>query len=278
MTAVAQNPALFASTDAMAELGVGKNMVDSIRHWCVASGLIDGEKRNGLKTGYMPTALASALMLEEKWDSYFEDAASLWLIHWMIASRPYPCTTWHWLFNHWHGLEFTKEQVFKELNNWAQKHGLKQVSESTLTRDIDVCLRTYVQARHARASLMEETLDCPLTELGLIHELHDGKSFRFTRGEQPTLPNEILLFAINGFLEARTSKTNSLALEQLLYSPGSPGRVFKLSEDSMVRRLEGIAELTKGDFRYDETAGMKQLYVSQRRTGFAWLQQYYVHQ
>ena len=35
------DPRLFARPDALARLGVGKNMVASIRHWCEAAGLMD---------------------------------------------------------------------------------------------------------------------------------------------------------------------------------------------------------------------------------------------
>ena len=38
--AIHEDPALFARPDALARLGVGKNMVASIRHWCAAAGLI----------------------------------------------------------------------------------------------------------------------------------------------------------------------------------------------------------------------------------------------
>lgn len=39
-TAVHEDPALFARPDALARLGVGRNMVASIRHWCAATGLM----------------------------------------------------------------------------------------------------------------------------------------------------------------------------------------------------------------------------------------------
>ncbi len=38
---VAGTPGLFSREDALVALGVGKNMVKSIRHWCEALGLIE---------------------------------------------------------------------------------------------------------------------------------------------------------------------------------------------------------------------------------------------
>ena len=48
--AIHEDPALFARPDALARLGVGKNMVASIRHWCAVAGLIHlgaGRQRRG---------------------------------------------------------------------------------------------------------------------------------------------------------------------------------------------------------------------------------------
>ena len=35
------DPAVFASDDAIARFGVGKNMVRSIRHWALATGMLE---------------------------------------------------------------------------------------------------------------------------------------------------------------------------------------------------------------------------------------------
>lgn len=39
--AVRKEPLVFTRDEALAELGVGKNMVRSIRHWCLATGLVE---------------------------------------------------------------------------------------------------------------------------------------------------------------------------------------------------------------------------------------------
>ena len=38
--AVTENPKIFSSENASVTLGVGKNMVNSIRHWCSVAGFI----------------------------------------------------------------------------------------------------------------------------------------------------------------------------------------------------------------------------------------------
>lgn len=275
VNALNPNHNFFSTDKAMVELGVGKNMVNSIRHWCSATGLIESEKSNSARGAYAPTALAETLILENGFDPYFEDAATLWLIHWQIASNAAQCTTWYWLFNRWHAVEFTKEQVFGEIQKWLERQRANPAAEKTLSRDIDVCVRTYVHSRRGKAAISEDTLDCPLTELNLITELEDGKTYQFRRGEQKTLPNHIFLFALSEFWRKNKIETNTLNLEKIVYDAGSPGKIFKLDEEAVVRRLEEITESSAGAFRYDETAGSKQIYREAEIEPFLWLKHYY---
>lgn len=278
VNALNHDSSFFSTDDAMIELGVGKNMVSSIKYWCSATGLIESESSSQTRGNYAPTKIAEVLVAENGFDPYFEDAATLWLIHWQIASNAEQCTTWYWLFNHWHSVEFTKEQIFSEIQKWLEKQRLKAASDKTLSRDIDVCVRTYVHSRSSKGTISEDTLDCPLTELNLVTELEDGKSYQFQRGEQKTLPNEIFLYALADFWRKNDIKENSVSLEKVVYDAGSPGKIFKLDEETVVRRLEEITELSEGAFRYDETAGNKQVYRQKEIEPFTWLNHYYQKQ
>ena len=48
-------------------------------------------------------AVAAALKAQPGWaglDPYLEDPATLWLLHWQIASNLGRATTWFWTFSH----------------------------------------------------------------------------------------------------------------------------------------------------------------------------------
>ena len=274
--AVQKKPAFFASERAMIDLGVGKNMVQSIRYWCSAAGLIAATRAAGSgRTEHFPTKIGNSLIGENGFDPHIEDPATLWLIHWQLASNLEQCTTWHWLFNLWHSVEITKEQMYGEMQKWLERVNGKLASEKLLKRDIDVCLRTYVQSRRSKAAAFEDTFDCPLTELNLVTELEDNKTYQFQRGEQKTLPNQIFLFALGEFWRRHNNHNSSIALEKIVYDAGSPGKIFKLDEDSTVRRLDEIAGLSGGAFVYGETAGLKQVYRHKEIAPFFWLENYY---
>jgi hypothetical protein len=259
--AVTQDSTIFSSEQAMTEMGVGKNMVRSIRHWCLAAGLIrEDSGADAVRGQLIATALGKKLFFDGGFDPYLEDPATLWLIHWQITSNISTATTWFWAFNYWNAAEFSKEVFISELVAWLANGPYKQVAENSLKRDADCFVRTYVQSRQHRGPVSEDTLDCPLVDLHLISELADGKTYQFQRGGQSSLPDEIFIYSLIEFWRALRQTGNTLAFEKIAYEAGSPGRIFKLDEDSLSDRLERIETISDGLYGYDETAGLKQIY------------------
>ena len=112
--AVREDPTVFQRDDAITTLGVGKNMVRSIRHWCLAAGLIEEAREEGERfTGTLKaTEFGEWIFDDEKGlDPYLEDPATLWLLHWQIASNPRRATTWFWTFSYFNEPEFTVDQL-----------------------------------------------------------------------------------------------------------------------------------------------------------------------
>jgi hypothetical protein len=249
---------VFLRDDAITTLGVGKNMVRSIRHWCLAAGVLAENRQGG--PALQPTELGTLLFADGGLDPYLEDPATLWLLHWQIASSRGRAASWFWIFSHFHEPEFTREALTSTLYRWTQTLSGKEIAENSIKRDVEVFLRTYVSSRQSRGDIAEDSLDCPLVELGLITQPGDGHAYRFCRGAQQGLPDGILLFAVLRFWEGFSPTAETLALSDLGRQPGSPGRLFKIDESSLATRLEGIEQQTVGKMSYRETAGLRQLY------------------
>lgn len=255
-------------------------MVDSIRHWCRVSGLIEQgepvrsdkrlpipllEQTNPRQRGHFrPTSLGSTIFGEggkNGFDPYLDDPATLWLIHWQIATNTHQATTWYWAFNVLRGSRFTRPIFARELHKWAQQQKIptRPVSENTLHRDVTCFIRTYCQSRGSDA-VIEETFDCPLVELNLMAELPDSNGYEFQRGSKGTLPLAVVAWALDIFWKKHFFSRDSLSFSEVMYAPSSPGQVFRLDEDSMATYLENLDSCTAGAFYYDETAGLKQVY------------------
>jgi hypothetical protein len=260
--ATSDDPLIFTRDDALVSLGVGKNMVRSIRHWGLATGVLeeDIEQPNNRGRAIRPSQLGMLLFGPDGLDPYLEDPATFWLLHWQLASRPDGPTTWYWAFNHFAETEFTKERLGAGLRDLVDQAGWKRVAASSLKRDVDCFIRTYVHSRSSRTAVLEDTLDCPLAELGLVQELESGRLYTFVRDEHPSLTAPAVLYATLQYWESAAPQRQTLTFDEVAYRPGSPGRVFKLSENALTEYLEAIEDHTDRGIGYDVTAGLRQLY------------------
>lgn len=120
----------------MERLGVGSKMVKSIRYWLQATGL--SEER------YINSGRARAQYLTEdfgkvvqKWDPYFDDIFTLFLLHYHIVSNQNLCMPWSIFFNEYDGQDFTKEnmiEVCKDLLDRKMDEG-SSFSENSFSDD-----------------------------------------------------------------------------------------------------------------------------------------------
>lgn len=274
--AVRGNPTIFTDDSATIALGVGKNMVRSIHHWCQVTGLIEGDDvDSNNRRRFAPTTRGDSIFADGGFDPYLEDAATLWLIHWQLLTNANRATTWFWAFSIFSKNEFSKDTFNDELIEWAERNTRNRISENSIKRDVDCFLRTYVPSRLTKNTIVEDTFDCPLVELNLISDLSDGNTYRFHRGPKPSLPIEIFVAALSEFWDARFSGNNTLAFAKVAYSESSPGRIFLLDEDTLVEYLDGLDNLTAGALRYDETTGIKQVHRNREIDQMELLNQYY---
>lgn len=251
---VGSDPGVFAADDAIVRLGVGRNMVRSIRHWCVTLDLI--EEQVGARGRYVVSELGRVLFgpWQLEGDPFLEKAGTLWWLHWRLAQNRERATSWHYLFGVWPRQEFSKDTLTAGILSWLMAQDAKVPSRTSVERDVDCLLRTYWAPRgHVR----EESLECPLVALGLIRDSQDR--FWLNRGERLTLPDEVFVAALVEFFRRRPHHTATLPAEAALFDVGSPGRVFLMDENSIVARLERLDNLTGGALVYDTTAGLRQI-------------------
>lgn len=249
-----QHAMFFSRPSALVALGVGKNMVQSIRHWGIATGVLEDMGRGETAI----TVLGDQLL--GRWDPYLEDMGSLWWLHWQLINRPEKAAAWNYAFFRWTRQEFTRGELTDALTELAERQQARS-TRSTIDRDVDCLLRTYLPGKSGKKGPAEESFDCPLAELGLLRPLQDGDRYSFVIGHKRTLPVLIFGAALLEFLERTRGERQTVALHDTLYGAGSPGQAFKLSENALVELIEAVQEQTGGAIELDDTAGLKQLYL-----------------
>jgi hypothetical protein len=243
---------IFNDPDSIVKFGVGKNMAISIRHWALACQIVEDDG-NRVKASQLGHRLFGG---QDAWDPYLERPATAWLIHWLVAGNPKTTTTWYWAFNHVQSQTFDHESLTRAIVDYARERQWSRVAEKTVARDVECFVRSYVARQERNAA--EDSLEPVLAELGLIRPVA-GRLYEFRRGPKPTLPDGLFAYALHEFWEAYAASTNSLSVEAIAYEPGSPGRVFKLDENSVVERLADIEKVSGGSLVWSDSAGLKQV-------------------
>jgi hypothetical protein len=256
--AITDNNFDFSDVDAATvRLGVGKNMVSSIRYWLRACQMIQQDSLQPSEIG--------ELILDEKngLDPYLEDEATLWLIHWLLSTNSKQATAWFWFFNKYHKPEFTAQELQTALSDYLKENITmgRRPSANTLKSDSALIPRMYALGKQTKAITLEESLDSPVSLLRLISASAGSKGFQSKSESRPGLPIGVIGFAVTELMQAKD--VNSIPIEELLYSRdkyAAPGSVFRLTEMDLVTKLEQMTAFIKGVYEIRETAGIHQLY------------------
>lgn len=274
---VRDDPQGFGREDAMVRLGVGRNMVRSMRHWALCTGVVEEDPTFGNNRGRVlrVTELGERLFGPSGWDPYLEDPMTLWLLHWQLATNGAGATAWYFAFNHLHLPEFLKDDLLDALKLWASQRDMRTPSPGTLRRDIDCLIRTYVPGATGRGMSVEDSLDCPLTTLGLMQSATSGGELALVRGQHETLPEELIAASIAHWFTAQDRERGTVSLADLAFSPLLPGRVFCLSEEALLVRCERLEDVTDSRLVFDQTAGMRQVIVKSPVDALELLNGYY---
>ncbi len=229
---------------AMVALGIGKNMVQSLRFWAEATGLAVS---NGGRS-YELTPFAHAVFGEDGHDPYLEDTRTLWLLHWNVSTQAENAIfAWRFLLNQWPYSELAKTEVVDAFSRESDRLGHSH-SLVTLGQHFDVFLHTYISTRgNAKIGVGEDSLDGPLVELGFLQHVGDrsaggsGKReavYAFRREPKAEITRQLFEYCLNDYWQQWHLAEATLRFRDVSVGVCSPGQVFKLPEEDVRERLE----------------------------------------
>ena len=255
---------IFSNIDeAMVRLGLGKNMVQSLRFWVQAMRVAEQASGGGLQL----TGFGKRVFGPKGFDPYLEDITTLWLLHWQLCSHhDNPLFAWDFLFNRHNEPEIIRSNVLAAIDRESRMLA-RPLAKATLAQHFDIFMHTYVPTRGQKAEILEDNLDCPLVELDLIERIgqrvnSDDKlepAFAFRREPKPDLSWGVFLFAVEDYWRRWRPGEQTLTLRDLAMGAGSPGQVFKLPEDDIRSRLSQIQGQSNEVLIYTESAMFEQL-------------------
>lgn len=254
----------FNDDDAVVKLGVGKNMVSSIRFWLKAFNVIDHKD--------IPTEFGSRLLDDENgYDPFLEQEASLWLLHYQLVKNGF-ASIYSLIFN-----EFRKEKLFynkETFVNYVKRIGEGNpdlnFNENTVAKDFIVFTNLYKNDPESKD--VEDSFSGILSEIELLKTTRKGKEEQFyiENTERDNLPEAVVLFSI---LE-NSNYGNSISLNSLEFDFNSPGSIFALNRSGLMNK---ISDLIDGfnDITFTDQAGIKELQFKSKLDPYKTLDNYY---
>ena len=239
------------------KLGVGKNMVGSIRFWYKAFGLNKESKTRWI---------ADFLFGEQGRDLYMEDAGTLWLLHYLLVSTG-EATLYQWFFTDFQRKkkQFKKTDVVSYVKARMLDAGkLSQLNENTVGKDVGVLLQNYCAPRNAKNN---EDYSSLLLDLNLLTVI--GKDeFAFNEEGRAQLPPDIFFFTV--LMEKGTDA--SVTFEDTLRRIGL---IYCMTELDIINCLKEIAEKYSDVVVYSDIAGVRQLFFTNEVEPAEILKRYY---
>jgi hypothetical protein len=267
----------FLDDDAVIELGVGKNMVASIRFWLKAFGITDSQDQI--------TQVGEFLFKNNGFDEFVEDDASLWLLHYLLVKTNF-ASTYSLIFN-----EFRKER--NEFSTENFEAFIKRKSDvipslnfnpNTIQNDFDIFRKMYVSSEEDYKNIDDSFLGL-LTDLHLVGTIQkEEESLVYDKIKKRTkqvlflentdrenLPVEIFLYSILD----NPSYGASISLPALENDFNSPGNIFALSRTGLVSKIQEAQDKYPNDIIYTDHAGIKELQFKQKIDPIEMLTSYY---
>ncbi len=115
MKNVVMEPTVFMGNkgNPMDMLGMGANMVKSLRYWLQAVGLTS-EPPHGKKYQEL-TKLGNIIYNNDK---YVEEIGTLWLLQYKLTTNIDNATAWYYFFNEFNHNEFSRDDFVKQLDTY----------------------------------------------------------------------------------------------------------------------------------------------------------------
>ena len=245
---IIKDPSAFmgGNENPMDVLGIGANMVKSLRYWLQVLG-ISNENITGKR---VQTLTEFGRIIWEN-DPYLQEDGTLLLLHYKLSSNKDLGTAWYYFFNEFVMNEFTKEELEESLKIYALKNDVK-VSERAVSDDVSCLVNTYStkEKGEIKSQDPEDNMKCPLEDLELI-KLVDKKEKTYKKNMiNPERIDPLIALAI---IVDQSNNKKEIKISELQYK-NNIGKIFNLDIIEILKILRKLEIL--GYLKMIRTAGL----------------------
>ena len=247
-------------------MGIGANMVKSLRYWLQAVSLTT-EPQVGRK--YQTLTPFGEIILEN--DKYIEEIGTLWLLHYKLSTNEADATAWYYFFNEFTRSEFSKEDFVKQLNTYVVLNK-SEVAERSLEEDFNCIVNTYVPRIKSNPNKVhpENNIDCPLGELALL-DIANKKTKTYKKSI-PKIDSIHPLIALAVIID-QAKEDKEIKISSLQNDKCNIGKVFNLDIITLTNLLNKIEHI--GYIKVIRTAGLDYVEVLRDIDFLGCIKEYY---
>lgn len=237
-----QDERFFYDQEAFEKIGLGKNMVQSLRFWVIATNVIEEKFNEERKKVHLLTEFGSLIY---KYDRFVQFEETVTILHYYLVTRQEPATAWYWFFNYFNEKVFTKDSLLERFIEWVDQAENKSVSEKSLKRDIDCLLKLYTA--NPNVDDPEEVIRSPFDFLGLL-VANDDYFYRYT---PKNIHQTALMYTLLCY--AQENDISSVTIEEIETKIGLWGKAFNLDRIMIVNSLEKLIDHPKYPIKFIRT-------------------------
>ena len=271
MRYVSQKPDVFVDKkeNPMDVLGIGANMVKSLRYWLQAVGLTSESSK-----GKRIQKLTDFGKLVHEHDPYTEELGTLYLLQYKLVTDEGMAPAWYYFFNEFTLSEFNREDFLEQIQNYLKMKDTK-VALRSLSDDFACIISTYIPKYKSNSTKdsPENNITCPLGELGLIDILGKEGGNVLYRKSIPSVRN-FNPWVILAVISDQANGKEEIGLNDLLNGKRNIGKVFNLDSISMLEILHEVEKI--GEIKIIRTAGLDVIRLTNaKRTFIECVENYY---
>ena len=245
---VKKNKKVFSSSDATDELGVGYNMVKSLKYWMYATKLIEDVGRDIELTEFGNLIL--------KYDSYLEDKFTWWLIHLQMVLNIDDAFVFNCFYNKLMSKNFTKQELYDTIERVLNTYQL-DFNEKTLLDEVNMVIKTYVIDESNDNP--ENNFSCPLSELELIKKV-GRDTYEKNKPSYKSLNYLIVYYLVTIIMDNK----DYISIDDLLKIENSPLRLLNLDKNLINDYLD---DMKRNELiTINRTAGLNMIYLRRKMT------------
>ena len=231
------------------KMGVGKNMVASIRYWLKVFGLCQNDQ---------PTWIGNYLFNNEDGrDPYMEDLATLWILHFHLVFNQ-DATLYNLFFCGYQKghTQFEREQIVTYVKlNMIEANKQTVFNENTVKKDVSVLIQNYALPRKYQSN---EDFSSLLIDLDLIRQNTEGKGYYVNIDGKRKVAKEIFMYALLVLKEQEGDNTISYDTVQ-----DKVGLTFCMQDYETIEMLKLLANEYSDYISYNDNAGIRMIQFTQ---------------